>query len=259
MEIIFLIMLFCMGTVFGSFFTLAVYRIPLGLDITHKRSFCPNCNHRLEFKDLIPVLSYLSLKGKCRYCGKPVRSRYLILEVLSGLVFVVSYFAYKLTFPFFEVESVIALVSFVMFYVTNCLILGIDKEYIKVEKKVLLFGIITNTLYMLYLYTFNNLNLYRYGIYLVVLLILFCLDTFFLKKFKKSFYFLQILMLLTYEISFINEINKLVLGLIISIIITLIYIVLNRIKKNNKIPFGFIISLSSIMCVLSGNLGFKLF
>ena len=76
-----------MGTVFGSFFTLAVYRIPLGINILYKHSFCPNCNTKLKFIDLIPILSYISLKGRCRYCGEKVRPRYLCLEILSGLVF----------------------------------------------------------------------------------------------------------------------------------------------------------------------------
>jgi len=53
MDIILYILLFCMGTVFGSFFTLAVSRIPIGQDITHERSYCPNCNHKLSFLDMI--------------------------------------------------------------------------------------------------------------------------------------------------------------------------------------------------------------
>lgn len=76
-------MIFIMGTFFGSFFTLAVYRIPLKKDITHEHSFCPNCNHKLGVLDLIPVFSYLFLQGKCRYCGEKVRIRYLLLEVLD--------------------------------------------------------------------------------------------------------------------------------------------------------------------------------
>ena len=51
MNTILYALIFIIGTLFGSFFTLAVYRIPLGKDITHERSFCPNCNHRLEFLD----------------------------------------------------------------------------------------------------------------------------------------------------------------------------------------------------------------
>ena len=66
MNIVLYTLIFIIGTLFGSFFTLAVYRIPLGKDITHERSFCPNCNHKLQFLDLIPILSYIFLGGKCR-------------------------------------------------------------------------------------------------------------------------------------------------------------------------------------------------
>ena len=78
--------IFAIGATIGSFCTLAVYRIPLKKDITHERSFCPNCNHRLEFIDLIPILSYIFLGGKCRYCGKKIRIRYLILELFAGFI-----------------------------------------------------------------------------------------------------------------------------------------------------------------------------
>ena len=159
MNIIFCIMIFIMGTVFGSFFTLAVYRIPLGLNITHERSFCPNCNHKLSFKDLIPIFSYISLKGRCRYCGEKVRIRYLILEVFSGIVFLIAYLSFNINFPFFTIEKIIDFIAFICFFVTVVLISGIDKENVKIEKTVLLFGIITQALYMLYLYTFNKSNI----------------------------------------------------------------------------------------------------
>lgn len=258
MEIIFYIMLFAMGSVFGSFFTLAVYRIPLGLDITHERSFCPNCNHRLEFIDLIPIFSYLSLRGKCRYCGNPVRIRYLILEVISGIVFLIAYFAFKLSFPFFTMHSLALMVAFVMFYVTNAIILGIDKEYITIDKRVLIFGIITNSIYMLYLYSFESINLYRYGIYLVMILILFCFDTWSLKRKSKSYYLIQILMLFVYEISFINNL-KIVIGILFLTLIEQIgrFIKLKSEHKRyslNKNPIGFYIAMNAIISVLIGNI-----
>ena len=96
MDFILYILIFCIGTLFGSFFTLAVYRIPLGKDITHERSFCPNCNHRLEFLDLIPILSYICLGGKCRYCKQKIRPRYFLLEIMSGIVFVLFAMSLKL-------------------------------------------------------------------------------------------------------------------------------------------------------------------
>jgi len=238
-----------MGAVFGSFFTLAVYRIPLGLDITHSRSFCPNCNHRLEFIDLIPILSYLSIGGKCRYCKQPIRIRYLLLEVLSGSVFVFAYFAFKVSFPFFELHSSALMIAFVMFYITNAIILGIDKEYININKGVLLFGIITNAVYMIYLHIYENSNLYFYIVTLIVMLILFCLDTYTLKVKKKSFYFVQILMLLVYEISFIQN-WKIILGMLAGS--TIVFAIYKIIKKEN-IPTGFCISIASIASILIGN------
>ena len=64
MDWILYILIFCIGTLFGSFFTLAVYRIPLGQDITHTRSYCPNCNHKFlqqYFLDSSPFIIILFL------------------------------------------------------------------------------------------------------------------------------------------------------------------------------------------------------
>ena len=61
MDFVIYFYIFLMGITFGSFFTLAVYRIPLGQDITHNRSYCPNCNHKLSNLDLIPLFSYIFL------------------------------------------------------------------------------------------------------------------------------------------------------------------------------------------------------
>ena len=250
MEVLFCIMIFCMGAVFGSFFTLTVYRIPLGLDITHERSFCPNCNHRLEFIDLIPILSYLSLGGKCRYCGQPVRIRYLVLEILSGIVFLTAYFAFPIHFPFLEASSLCLMIAFVMFYITNAIILGIDKEYIAIENKVLLVGIVTQTIYMLYLYTFEQASLIFYLIFLVMLLLLFSIDTWTLKKKNKSLYLIQIFMLFVYEVMFIQD-WRMILGTVIGSCIS--YSIYRIIKRKN-VPIGFCIALSSIISVLVGNL-----
>ena len=87
MNAIIYIIIFIMGTVFGSFYTLAVYRIPRKIDITHTHSFCPKCNHKLGFFELIPVWSYIFLGGKCKNCGQKIRIRYFLLEILSGLTF----------------------------------------------------------------------------------------------------------------------------------------------------------------------------
>ena len=81
--------MFVIGTLFGSFFSLATYRIPRHQDILIKRSYCPNCKHNLGFFDLIPILSYIIGKGKCRYCKEKISIRYPILELTNGIVFLI--------------------------------------------------------------------------------------------------------------------------------------------------------------------------
>lgn len=233
MDIIFCIMIFIMGTVFGSFFTLAIYRIPLGIDITHKRSFCPNCKHKLSFEDLVPIFSYISLKGKCRYCGEKVRIRYLILEILSGFVFVIAYLSFNIHFPYFSTEKIIAFVAFICFFVTIVLISGIDKENVKIEKKVLLFGIISQFIYILYLYTFDKTNIYRYEMYLIIMLVLFAVDTISLKFKGKSLYIIQILMLIDYILMYI-PFDTYYLVIILGIIYLLVYTLYEKFKLNIK-------------------------
>ncbi len=268
MDIVFCIIVFIMGTVFGSFFTLAVYRIPLGLDITHSRSFCPKCNHRLEFIDLIPVLSYISLRGKCRYCGEKVRIRYLVLEVLSGLVFLLAYLSFNMNFPFFEINKLVDFAAFVMFYVTLVIILGIDKENIKINKSVLLFGIIMQFVYILYLYISAQIvtfDIYRYGMYLILMLIIFLLDTLLLSKKGESSYFLQILMLLDYMLMCV-KLNVFLFIIALGMIFALIYWIFKKVEcnfsgkpdilleqKSRKFGVGFCFSVSAILVVIINN------
>ncbi|MGN1298723.1 MAG: prepilin peptidase [Candidatus Scatovivens sp.] len=270
MEILMIIMIFFLGTVFGSFFTLAVYRIPLGKNITHERSFCPNCMHKLGFKDLIPVVSYVFLKGKCRYCGQKVRPRYLILEILSGIVFVLIYISLKInvlgiTYLYLGInfnntlEKLIYFLAFIYFYIANALIIGIDNEYKQINSKVLNFGIITQILYMIYLCIFVKSDIYI--IYLITLVFLIIINICTMlrnKKQKAKNYIIQNIIYLLYIISFI-EIKNIIILIPICMITYLIYkiYVKNKVKKdetinsnNKQIPIGFCLGISAIITTI---------
>jgi len=82
---------FLLGLAFGSFANVLIYRIPQGISIIFPSSFCPECKSKIKFYDNIPVLSYLILKGKCRYCGTKISIRYPVVELLSGFIFYISY------------------------------------------------------------------------------------------------------------------------------------------------------------------------
>lgn len=74
------------GLIVGSFLNVVIYRLPLGQKLTG-RSRCPACGHQLRASDLVPVVSYLSLGGRCRYCGVRVSSRYVWVELLTAGLF----------------------------------------------------------------------------------------------------------------------------------------------------------------------------
>lgn len=75
------------GLVVGSFLNVVVYRVPLGLSISHPRSFCPSCRTPVAARDNVPVVSWLALRGRCRSCGAPIAGRYPAVEGLTGLSF----------------------------------------------------------------------------------------------------------------------------------------------------------------------------
>ena len=74
------------GASIGSFLNVCVYRIPVGLTVTEpRRSFCPHCRHKVATHDNIPVLSWLWLRGRCRFCKSPISIWYFLVELLCGL------------------------------------------------------------------------------------------------------------------------------------------------------------------------------
>lgn len=80
---------FVIGLIVGSFLGAVVYRVPRGMSMLSPPSTCPACGHRLGVLDLIPVMSYLMARGRCRHCGRSVSWRYTAIELLTGLGFVV--------------------------------------------------------------------------------------------------------------------------------------------------------------------------
>ena len=266
MDYILYLLIFCIGTVFGSFFTLAVYRIPLRQDITHTRSYCPKCNHKLSFFDMIPILSYCFLGGKCRYCKEKIRPRYLMLEILSGIVFLLFAVSIKLNIFNLNVQVLAYLIMGLLYISTLFIIAGIDKENIKIEKPVLLFGFICVTLYIIYLYLIeHDSSIYRYVIYYILIGILMLFNTLYLRKKSKDSYPIDILILVifmlmyTYEVVCIATITMTLIAIFMQLIIKkLVKKEIKSVKTDSKvpskIPIGFYLCASNIISLIATNL-----
>ena len=78
---------FVLGCVVGSFLNVCIHRLPRNESLWWPPSHCPNCNHRIPWYLNIPILSWLILRGRCRWCGSKISPRYLLVELLTGLVF----------------------------------------------------------------------------------------------------------------------------------------------------------------------------
>ncbi len=96
----YILLFFVIGTIFGSFYYVVGTRLAEGKSILYPGSHCTFCHHKLHPLDLIPIFSYLFLGGKCRYCHHKISIEYLLYELLTGLLFAVSYakfgFSYQL-------------------------------------------------------------------------------------------------------------------------------------------------------------------
>ena len=86
-----------LGLVIGSFLNVCIYRIPKEESISFPPSHCTNCNHKLRARDLVPLFSYIFLKGKCRYCKTDISIKYPIIESLNAVLYLIVYLKFGLT------------------------------------------------------------------------------------------------------------------------------------------------------------------
>lgn len=89
---------FALGLAFGSFLNVCIYRMPRDLSVVYPGSACPHCKKPIKFYDNIPVLSWLILRGRCRNCKASISPRYLLIELLTGVIFLTCYAHFGLTF-----------------------------------------------------------------------------------------------------------------------------------------------------------------
>ncbi|MGG0667486.1 prepilin peptidase [Lederbergia citrisecunda] len=129
MNIVWVILFFVYGIIFGSFFNVIGLRVPKKESIVSPPSHCKTCNRRLHLLDLIPIFSYVALKGKCRGCGQKISSVYPFIEFVTGALFAFSYIRLG-----FSLELIIALL-----FVSLLVIITVsDLAYMIIPDKVLL-------------------------------------------------------------------------------------------------------------------------
>lgn len=94
MIIVYYLLFFIAGAAIGSFLNVVIDRLPDNQSLIKPPSHCSECNNRLSARDLLPIVSYIWLKGKCRYCGAPIPLRILLVELITGLLFVLVFWKF---------------------------------------------------------------------------------------------------------------------------------------------------------------------
>lgn len=97
MPVVYAVLLFIFGSIIGSFLNVVIYRLPKHESIVFGPSHCMQCNEKIKSYDLIPIVSYLILGGKCRHCHTKISVRYPIIEMVNGLLYVWIYSVHGLT------------------------------------------------------------------------------------------------------------------------------------------------------------------
>lgn len=235
METLYITIFFIFGTVMGSFYNVVGYRLPNRMSLIKPDSHCPNCNHRLGPMELIPIISYIIQLGKCKNCHKKIALFYPIFELVTGLMFVVSYIVFGFNF-----ELIVALI-----FVSTLLIVMIsDIKYMIIPDELLIFsGVI---LFILRIVMGQN-------IVLILLNILIPFAFLFLIKLMGDFIFkkeslgggdIKLMIIFGLVMGYPSTIIVLMLASFIAFPVAIIVLFT---KKTNTIPFGPFLSIAALL------------
>ncbi|MGL4570690.1 MAG: prepilin peptidase [Clostridium sp.] len=137
MNSILYIIIFIIGLVFGSFFNVCIDRIPREESIAFPPSHCTSCNRKLKPLELIPVFSYIALKGRCKGCLEKISLEYPIIEILTGIMFLTSYMRFG-----FSINTLKYIVLFSILLIASIIDIKTKEVYFKLSLTGFIFGIL---------------------------------------------------------------------------------------------------------------------
>lgn len=173
---IIIVYMFIIGAVLGSFYMVVGDRLPNNESIVTPRSHCSKCNHILSWYELIPIVSYIMQGGKCKNCHTKLPISYMLIEILSGTLFALSYYLYGFNYEFFM--SIIISSLLIIIYVSDFKYLIINDEPLIIA---ITLSIITN---FIFLGTIKGLYLIISG--LVMFIFMYLVKLFGDKAFKRE-------------------------------------------------------------------------
>lgn len=228
MNILYLIIFFLLGLFFGSFFTVVGLRCPKHENFISNRSYCDECKHTLSFLDMIPIISFIVLRGKCRYCKKKIDPLSTYMELFTGILFALSYAIFGISYELLIALGIVSMLS---------IIAVSDISYYIIPDEVLLFF----TAYFLIVLTLNNgvisalLSILSGFIMFCIMYTIMLLGNFLLKKESLGGGDIKLMFVIGLVLSPFLSLFVIFFGSLIALPIS--FIILLR-KKTVLIPFG---------------------
>lgn len=254
------VLIFIFGLFVGSFLNALIYRLKTKREILWARSICPYCKHKLGFFDLIPVLSFLFLRGKCRYCHKKISWQYPFIEIVTGLAFILVYFK-VINFNFSNIFylslpiNLINLFSWFCFVGVLIVIFVFDLRYYIIPSELIYFGLSISLIYwIVYFLIERNFSFHFQSFLGSVIVGMFFFFLFLISNGKwlgrgdVSFGFL-IGLVLGWPKILVGLFSAFVFGGVLGLIL----VISHQKKMTEAIPFGPILSLFTFLTWLFGD------
>ncbi len=242
MDIYYKIIFFIFGAIMGSFFHVVATRLAKGESITRPSSHCHNCNHKLKFYELIPILSYIIQKGRSRCCHQKLPISYLMIEIVTGVLFAVCFHVYD-----FSYGLIIALI-FISALIT---VIVSDIEYMIILDEVLY---VSTFLIVITYLVFTNFEYTAMHIYAALgsfgsMYIIKIIGDYLFKRESLGGGDIKLMFLFGLVLGFPLAISTIFLATFLAFPIAL-YLLYK--KKDNMIPFGPFLSIAAMIIFISG-------
>ena len=241
MTLYYAVITFIFGLVLGSFYTVVGERMPEGKSIITPPSHCPNCGHVLKFYELIPVFSFIFLRGKCSKCKSKIPVLSTLIELLTGILFLISFLVFGISIKFF-----IALIFISMLMI----IIVSDIRYMLIDDEILIIASILIFILSIFEYGIKDALIYvLYGIIcFIVMFLIKILGDFIFKKESMGGGDIKLMFVFGLTMGIPLSIASIFLASFIGLPISLIML-----KKNSshELPFGPYLSIAAIILFLS--------
>jgi len=230
MDYFYITLLFLAGIIFGSFLNVVIYRLPKGLSLIKPSSQCTHCGMSLKWHENIPLISYLFLKGKCSNCSKKISFVYPLVEIIAGLLFIVTALYTKNTIQF---------VFYIVLAMLFVALIFIDFKHYLLPDNLLIPAFLISLIY--FGYTEKTEVMLRIMFGLMTGAALFLLRYITSKLYAKETFGMgdvKLGALIGFLIGSLNAYIAIFFGFIIAAVIFSFLIVLKKVNRNSYMPFG---------------------